>query len=944
MTSDDSDLHSLSSNGNEHMDDTPLSCSYQDNVTDDDEKNEDTETGNNTNHLSTISFSQNEASTISPLNQYYYQQQQQYPRLRLNSETSVGSTGSVIIHGIHQSEASLGDSDCGDASASDGSVIFQNHDMSTPMLFHHQQQQQLQQPPGHAKSNVPLSSLPYPQRRLYWTNREEGSNNGPAVRDQASPNKNTRVMHKLPRIHQAKPWSDRNMAPPLPRSRNNSYDKSTSKHVPRSRNDSFDQTKASRNSTPPRHRNQNYQNNSIDDCPSPIYSSQPYHTVPRSTTSKDSHQQNVHNRHESKKSGNSAVLGSLSTQLAKDVAHFFSREKKGSTNNRPTTNNSNHHNHTRSSSGEGLLHAFPPPSHYRNLSSSSSRHISPRFGVGHNRLPSIEHDDWTNEYASHQDKNDDDANIRKTIKIKNTSKPKKNIPVFPDLNTNNEDDDEDQSSAYQYGSGASNMLYSSTSDEFRYSTELDNGLVNERTSLLPPPGISSQEEKKKKKKTKNKTNKNKKKKQHARYLSSSSSDEEHKNHYYSREDFEEALNEEKRKFMRQWKAQYEASQRKQSFESCFSRMKKSWLYYYDLCCNAWSMEVPTLKEKAESYFNNLPLTMGAIAYSFASLGTVWFKFTEEMLSSCVPVHYHSNQCSFPEYPGCFDCDTSVKWYKLALFCHYTLLCTSALICSNIITKCIVAPRIVVDEMSSPITAAPAGMTCICLVVIFAGRGLIGKLVVCFAAMIHFCILLWFLYMAAAYRILPDPSWFPNTTAIGICAVKTWLYYPYAGHFLMAICLTLCAVFLPMSVIRTFIASKDKISAPVCWMQMAAPSQALYALTLMAQPNFIEEHPDVTKFQSIHRMVYMPFMHFFFLLSVFAALSSILELGKRWNSFIKKPFSPAHAVCIVFILLYFCIHPFVVSGVYLSTSNTCQLNPSLSGCNEFVFYITSTSSI
>jgi hypothetical protein len=50
----------------------------------------------------------------------------------------------------------------------------------------------------------------------------------------------------------------------------------------------------------------------------------------------------------------------------------------------------------------------------------------------------------------------------------------------------------------------------------------------------------------------------------------------------------------------------------------------------------------------ESFFANLPLTIGAIALACANLGVDWFKFTEGNLKSCNPVHFHSAQCTFPE--------------------------------------------------------------------------------------------------------------------------------------------------------------------------------------------------------------------------------------------------------------------------------------------------------
>lgn len=86
----------------------------------------------------------------------------------------------------------------------------------------------------------------------------------------------------------------------------------------------------------------------------------------------------------------------------------------------------------------------------------------------------------------------------------------------------------------------------------------------------------------------------------------------------------------------------------------------------------------------------------------------------------------------------------------------------------------------------------------------------------------------------------------------------------------------------------------KISATVGWMQMSAPNVSLYALTIMAQPSFEEEHPDVTQFQRMHRMIYLPCMHFLFGLCILGILASVVSLIVRWKDFSKVPFSPAHA--------------------------------------------------
>jgi len=258
----------------------------------------------------------------------------------------------------------------------------------------------------------------------------------------------------------------------------------------------------------------------------------------------------------------------------------------------------------------------------------------------------------------------------------------------------------------------------------------------------------------------------------------------------------------------------------------------------------------------------------------------------------MPVHFHSPQCTFPEFPGCFYCDTSTIMYRVAVYFHYTCSFVAGCMAMLFFAKIILARRVVIDELSSPTTAAPAGLMCMTMVCVFAGRGIVGQALVTLAASMHLMLAMWYIYMALAYRILPDPSWYPNTIGIGLSAVKTWLYYPVPGHFLMAISLTLICFFFPISIIR--VAINPKISAPVGWIQMSAPAVALYALTIMAQPSFEEEHPDVTNFQRIHRMVYLPCMHALFALSVVGAISSVQSLFARWGSIRTKAFSPAHA--------------------------------------------------
>jgi hypothetical protein len=78
------------------------------------------------------------------------------------------------------------------------------------------------------------------------------------------------------------------------------------------------------------------------------------------------------------------------------------------------------------------------------------------------------------------------------------------------------------------------------------------------------------------------------------------------------------------------------------------------------------------------------------------------------------------------------------------------------------------------------------------------------------------------------------------------------------------------------------------------MQMSAPNVALYAVTIMAQPSFEEENPDINQYQRLHRKYYLPFMSFLFGLCLLGAVASIHSLVVRWHDFRKLPFSPAHA--------------------------------------------------
>lgn len=239
---------------------------------------------------------------------------------------------------------------------------------------------------------------------------------------------------------------------------------------------------------------------------------------------------------------------------------------------------------------------------------------------------------------------------------------------------------------------------------------------------------------------------------------------------------------------------YEHERRKMEHQIRKQMMKE---FEEQRCCNRlyrWCKSAPDVFSKriedirceAETFIGNLPLTIGAIGLAIVTLGVVWFKFAEVMLDSCKPVHFHSHQCTFPEFPGCFYCEPKVRGYRIAYGFHQACSAVAGAIAFLFILKICVARKVVIDEMNSPTTSSPAGLICMTIVCVAAGKGTLGKILVTSAAALHFCVAVWFILMAGSFNILPDPSWYPNTVGIGVSAVKTWLYYPMAGHFLMLV--------------------------------------------------------------------------------------------------------------------------------------------------------------
>jgi hypothetical protein len=75
----------------------------------------------------------------------------------------------------------------------------------------------------------------------------------------------------------------------------------------------------------------------------------------------------------------------------------------------------------------------------------------------------------------------------------------------------------------------------------------------------------------------------------------------------------------------------------------------------------------------------------------------------------------------------------------------------------------------------------------------------------------------------------------------------------------------------------------KIAAPVCFISLSAPSIAMYAMTIMAQPTRQKEaemlgSTEVTKqWHEMHRKLYLPVMHIMMFLSLVGLASSLRKL-------------------------------------------------------------------
>eukprot|EP00984_Skeletonema_dohrnii_P038149 scaffold41032_cov139-Skeletonema_dohrnii-CCMP3373.AAC.1 len=145
----------------------------------------------------------------------------------------------------------------------------------------------------------------------------------------------------------------------------------------------------------------------------------------------------------------------------------------------------------------------------------------------------------------------------------------------------------------------------------------------------------------------------------------------------------------------------------------------------------------------ELLISNMPSLIGSLALAWASLGIDWFKWYEENASDCVPTDYHNEACVFPEFPGCFACDTSRAGYRISLNFHYLCSAISFALASCLIGKLLIAFPVVRDELANPTTAAPLGLLCMALDKCFAGNfGLFGTAILFMSSALQTTVAIW----------------------------------------------------------------------------------------------------------------------------------------------------------------------------------------------------------
>ena len=115
------------------------------------------------------------------------------------------------------------------------------------------------------------------------------------------------------------------------------------------------------------------------------------------------------------------------------------------------------------------------------------------------------------------------------------------------------------------------------------------------------------------------------------------------------------LEQERANLLAQWRAEMRMEHDRLQYQDSKSRL---WNDVYEACFKPVLDCIFPWLAFLEVLLSNMPITIGALGLSWVTMGVVWFKFMEEMVPSCQHVHYYSDACSYLEFPGCFQCDTT----------------------------------------------------------------------------------------------------------------------------------------------------------------------------------------------------------------------------------------------------------------------------------------------
>lgn len=260
---------------------------------------------------------------------------------------------------------------------------------------------------------------------------------------------------------------------------------------------------------------------------------------------------------------------------------------------------------------------------------------------GHRRLNSIENDDWSEPGGEEQDE-PPQQHWRRREEVSPPPDERTHLLPPSGISTNEDSDRYRATSSSGVSRGSSGAYFQEESS--RVTDRVTNTTAMAIYQFEMEQAERARRKKRRKKKKKKKRRRQARRKNQGRgddsvSSSSTSSDSslEFNRWLDERSSF---LEEEKARVVERWKAEARAE-----FEASKRRERRP--VWGGACAKLVKRFVKVLAY-LESFFANLPLTIGAIALSIANLGVDWFKFMEENLDSCQPVHFHSEQCTFPE--------------------------------------------------------------------------------------------------------------------------------------------------------------------------------------------------------------------------------------------------------------------------------------------------------